>query len=627
MTDNDFLLDESQIAPPRTVRIDFDDGSFALRSPVALKPYARCIGEWIERWARETPDALAFAERDESGEGWRKLDYRALRQAVGAVAQALLDMKLPEGKPIAILSDNAIDHAVLMLAAMHIGRTACSLSSAYSRMAKDPSRLHGMLQALQPALIYASDAKVYGGALAGSGVEAVAVFSRNADAHAGALPFAQLLQASETPAVMQAYEAVLPDTHAKYLLTSGSTGKPKVVINTHRMLCANQQMMAQTWRFLGDDGPLAASPPPPAGGSPAWGGPAPAHEKPVLVDWLPWSHTFGANHNLNMVLCHGGALYIDEGRPAPGLIEKTVRNLREVKPTLLFNVPRGFDMLLPFLEADDALAAEVFSRLRLAFYAAAALAPSTWQRLEAVAKRVRPERPLWLTTSWGATETSPAITSAHWKLDGAGCIGAPLPGLELKFVPNGQKLEMRVKGVSVFPGYRHAPRETSEAFDEEGYYRIGDAGYLADPEHAERGVIFNGRVAEDFKLSSGTWVSVGTLRVKLVSMLAPHVQDVVLTGHDSDEIGMLVFPAPQAEPQALAARIAEVLRTLREEGAGSSQCPTRALVLAEPPSLDAGEITDKGYINQRAVLTRRAVEVARLHAGAHNDLQVIKLRS
>ncbi|TWD90496.1 feruloyl-CoA synthase [Variovorax beijingensis] len=604
MNDDDFLLDQSQIAPPRTVRIDFDDGSFALRSPMALKPYARCIGEWLERWARETPDALAFAERDDSGEGWRKLDYRALREAVGGVAQALLDLALPAAKPIVILSDNAIDHAVLMLAAMHIGRTACSLSSAYSRLARDPSRLHGMLQALQPALIYASDARIYGGALAGCGVEAVTVFSRHADAHAGALPFAQLLQARETSAVMQAYEAILPDTHAKYLLTSGSTGKPKVVINTHRMLCANQQMMAQTWRFL-------------------------AHEKPVLVDWLPWSHTFGGNHNLHMVLAHGGALYIDEGRPAPGLIEKTVRNLREVKPTLLFNVPRGFDMLLPFLEADDALAREVFSRLRLAFYAAAALAPSTWQRLEAVARRVRPERPLWLTTSWGATETSPAITSAHWKLDGAGCIGAPLPGLELKFVPNGQKLEMRVKGVSVFPGYRHAPRETAEAFDEEGYYRIGDAGFLADPAEPSQGVIFNGRVAEDFKLSSGTWVSVGTLRVKLVSMLAPHVQDVVLTGHDRDEIGMLVFASPQAAslaPQALAGRIAEVLRRLRSEGAGSSQCPACALVLSEPPSLDAGEITDKGYINQRAVLVRRAAEVARLHAGADHDLQVIRLR-
>jgi feruloyl-CoA synthase len=598
----DFLLDESLIAPPRTVRIDFDDGSFALRSPMALKPYARCIGDWLERWAHETPDALAFAERDETGEGWRKLDYRALRRAAGAVAQALLDMNLPTGRPVVILSDNAIDHAVLMLATMHIGRTACSLSSAYSRMAKDPSRLHGMLQALQPGLVYASDAKVYGASLAGCGVEAVAVFSRNADAHPGAVPFDRLLATEETPAVMQAFAGVLPDTHAKYLLTSGSTGKPKVVINTHRMLCANQQMMAQTWRFL-------------------------AQEKPVLVDWLPWSHTFGANHNLHMVLCHGGALYIDEGRPAPGLIEKTVRNLREVKPTLLFNVPRGFDMLLPFLEADDALAAEVFSRLRLAFYAAAALAPSTWQRLEAVAQRVRPTRPLWLTTSWGATETSPAITSAHWKLDGAGCIGAPLPGLELKFVPNGEKLEMRVKGVSVFAGYRDAPRETAEAFDEEGYYRIGDAGFLASPGEPAHGVIFNGRVAEDFKLSTGTWVSVGTLRVKLVSLLAPHVQDVVLTGHDRDEIGMLVFASPQAaslSAEALGERIAGVLRALRDEGAGSSQCPACALVLAEPPSLDAGEITDKGYINQRAVLTRRAAEVARLHARAPGDAQVVR---
>ncbi|GAA4343302.1 feruloyl-CoA synthase [Variovorax defluvii] len=596
-----FFDDDTQLAPPRTLRIDFDDGSFALRSPVALKPYARCIGEWLERWARETPDAVALAERDEYGQGWRRLDYRALRRAVGSVAQGLLDLGVPADKPVVILSDNAIDHAVLMLATMHIGRTACSLSSAYSRMAKDPSRLHAMLQALQPALIYASDAKVYGSAIAGCGVEAIRVFSRNADT--ASIPFERLLATAETPAVMQAFEAIHPDTHAKYLLTSGSTGKPKVVINTHRMLCANQQMIAQTWRFLDQ-------------------------EPPVLVDWLPWSHTFGANHNFNMVLCHGGALYIDEGRPAPGLIEKTVRNLREVRPTLLFNVPRGYDMLLPFLEADGALAAESMSRLRLCFYAAAALAPSTWQRLEAVAQRARPDKPLWLTTSWGATETSPAITSAHWKLDGAGCIGAPLPGLELKFVPNGDKLEMRVKGVSVFPGYRDAPQESARAFDEEGYYRIGDAGYLADAARPERGVIFNGRVAEDFKLGSGTWVSVGTLRVELVSRLAPLAQDVVITGHDRDCVGMLVFPSAQAAampPDALAAALHRTMAAMREAGAGSSQCPVRALVLATPPDIDAGEITDKGYINQRAVLSRRAAEVERLHAAHAGDSAVVRL--
>ena len=602
MAPNGFLDDARQIAPPRALRIDFDDGSFALRSPVALRPYARCVGEWLERWARETPDAIALAERDDSGEGWRQLDYRALRQAVGAVAQGLLDLGVPAQRPMVILSDNAIDHAVLMLAALHIGRTACSLSSAYSRTARDPARLHGMLRALDPALVYASDARLYGAALDGLPLDAPRVFSRHADDVPGALGFERLLQTPETPAVRQAFEAILPDDHAKYLLTSGSTGRPKVVINTHRMLCANQQMMAQTWRFLDD-------------------------EKPVLVDWLPWSHTFGGNHNLHMVLSHGGALYIDEGRPAPGLIEKTLRNLREVRPTLLFNVPRGFDMLLPFLEADDALAAEVMSRLRLAFYAAAALAPSTWQRLEAVARRVRPAQPLWLTTSWGATETSPAITSAHWRLDGAGCIGAPLPGLELKFVPNGDKLEMRVKGVSVFPGYRNAPRETAEAFDDEGYYRIGDAGYLTDPARPERGVMFHGRVAEDFKLASGTWVSVGTLRVELVSRLAPLVQDIVVTGHDRSEIGLLVFASPQAAAQpreALHAALLGVMRTLRDAGAGSSQSPVRALVLGAPPDIDAGEITDKGYINQRAVLTRRAAEVARLHADAH-DPEVVRL--
>ncbi|KQO32293.1 feruloyl-CoA synthase [Acidovorax sp. Leaf84] len=585
-----FLDDDTQIALALTTQTRADDGSITLQSPVPLGDYARCIGEWLEHWARETPDALALAERDEKGEHWRRLTYGELRRDVGAVAQSLLDLKLPADRPVAILSDNAVDHAVLMLAAMHVGLASCSLSSAYAR-SKDCTRLHSMLAALGPSLVYASDARAYAPALAGSASDALQVFSRHADEVPGALPFARLLQGVETPAVRQAFDAIAPDDHAKYLLTSGSTGRPKVVINTHRMLCANQQMMAQTWPFL-------------------------THEKPVLVDWLPWSHTFGGNHNLNMVLCHGGSLYIDEGRPVPGLIEKTVRNLRDVKPTMLFNVPRGFDMLLPFLEADEQLAAEVLSRMRLAFYAAAALAPSTWQRLEALALRVRPAQPLWLTTSWGSTETSPAVTSAHWRLEKAGCIGAPLPGLALKLVPNGSKLEMRVKGVSVFPGYRNAPAETAAAFDSEGFYRIGDAGYLVDPERPERGVVFNGRVAEDFKLSSGSWVSVGTLRVELISQLAPLVQDIVLTGHNHDEVGMLVFPsaAGAADPAKLTATLQGVMRARRNAGAGSSQCPTRALVLAQPPDADSGEITDKGYINQGAVLARRAADVTLLQA-------------
>jgi feruloyl-CoA synthase len=592
----DFLHDPDQIAPPQTLRLDFDDGSFALRSPVALRPYARCIGEWLERWARETPNATALAERTPDGSAWRQLDYGRLRQAVGAVAQALLDMRLPPGRPIVILSDNAIDHAVLMLAAMHMGRAACSLSSAYSRTAKDFSRLRGMLDLLGPALVYASDAKAYSHAMAACDISVPCVFSANAGDWLGAHPFDALLATSETPAVQQAFEAITPDDHAKYLMTSGSTGRPKAVINTHRMLCANQQMMAQTWRFL-------------------------AHERPVLVDWLPWSHTFGGNHNLHMVLAHGGTLYIDEGRPAPGLLEKTARNLREVQPTLWFNVPRGFDMLLPLMEADDTLAADILARLRLAFYAAAALAPSTWRRLQAVAERVRPGRSLWLTTSWGCTETSPAITSAHWQLDGAGCIGSPLPGMEIRFVPNAGKLEMRIKGVTVTPGYRNSPRETAAAFDDEGYYRIGDAGRLVDAERPEAGIVFDGRVSEDFKLSSGTWVSVGTLRVELVSRLAPLVQDLVIAGHDREAIGLLVFAsaAGQQQPKALRDALRRVMREQIAADAGSARSPACALVLDSAPDLEAGEITDKGYVNQRAVLECRAAQVEQLFASPRDE--------
>jgi feruloyl-CoA synthase len=372
-----------------------------------------------------------------------------------------------------------------------------------------------------------------------------------------------------------------------------------VAINTHRMLCANQQMIAQTWRFL-------------------------RTEKPVLLDWLPWSHTFGGNHNLNMVLCHGGTLYIDEGRPVPGAIEKTVHNLKHCRPNIHFNVPRGLDMLMGFMEADLDFARQVLTPLRAVFYAGAALPQASWQRLQGIAAKVRDE-PLWLTTSWGSTETAPAVTSAHWQLDGAGCIGLPLPGTELKFIPNGEKLELRVKGVNVFPGYRRAPQLSADAFDEEGYYKIGDAGYLVDPAHPERGVMFDGRVAEDFKLTTGTWVSVGTLRVKLVSALAPLVTDAVITGHDRDSIGALAFLSPTGlamEAEALHGQVRQALLALKA-GGGSSQCPARVMLLTESPSADAGEITDKGYINQRAVLARRAVDVATLH-GDTLDPRVVR---
>lgn len=590
--------DPGALAPARVLRDDLPGGGFVLRSAEALQPFARCIGDWLEHWARTTPNALFLAERE--GTGWRSLSYGQARSSVGRIAQGLLDLQLPPGKPVVVLSDNSVDHALLALATMHLGRAVCTVSSAYCRLTKDYTKVHAILDALDPALVYAAEPNVYGPPIASWAARGnrPIVLSHGAAELPGAIGFHQLAAAAESPAVMQAFATITPETHAKYLLTSGSTGTPKVVVNTHRMLCANQQQIAQAWPFLGRH-PLR------------------------LLDWLPWSHTFGANHNFNLVLAHGGSLHIDEGRPMPGLIEKTVANLREVRPNFFFNVPRGFDMLLPFLENDEGFARDFFAPLEGIFYAGAALPQSLWQRIEAVAARVR-ERPIWFTSSWGATETAPAVTSVHWAIDRAGCIGAPLPGVELKFLPSGDKLEMRVRGPNVFPGYRNAPELSAQAFDEGGYYRIGDAGRLVDPADPSQGVAFDGRVAEDFKLMSGTWVSVGTLRVRAVAALSPLAADVVVTGHDQEEVGLLVFPSPAAkalDPAERAAKVQAALAALRAEGGGSSQSPTRALLLAEPPNADAGEITDKGYINQRAVLARRAGQVQALYSSApHPDL-------
>jgi feruloyl-CoA synthase len=583
-----FFNNPQLLAPAQTLREDLGQGVFVLRSPEPLRPYARCVGEWLEHWAAHTPDAPAFAEATTTG--WRMLNWRELRQQVGAVAQGLLNLKLPTDQPIVVLSDNALDHLLLLLAGQHIGQAVCTVSSAYCRLAgQDFSRVHTILATLAPALVYASSAAAYGQALVGVVPGAVRVFSEGAETVPGALSFASLAASTETRAVHDAFARITPDTHAKYLLTSGSTGQPKVVINTHRMLCANQQMLAQTLRFL-------------------------ELEKPVLLDWLPWSHTFGGNHNVNLVLRNGGTLYIDDGRPMPGAIDRTVAHLREVQPTVYFNVPRGYDMLLPALEADRELARHFFAKLRMVFYAGAGMPMATWQRLEAVAKPVRSE-PLWLTTSWGSTETAPANTFANWQLDRPGVIGLPLAGVELKFVPNGEKMEMRVRGEHIFPGYRGNAKASAESFDEDGYYCIGDAGYLRDPADPLQGVVFDGRVAEDFKLNSGTWVSVGTLRVRLVSALAPYVQDAVITGHDHHEIGALLFLTDAGRalaPAVLAEHLRSGLRALRAEGGGSSQTPACVLALTDMPNAAVGEITDKGYVNQRLVLSRRAADVQTL---------------
>lgn len=591
-----FFDNPGMLAPPRVTRIDLARGGFILACSEPLGEVTRCIGDWLEYWAERTPNAMFLAERDADGE-WVKLTYAAAREQVGRLAQGLLDLGIAPQAPVVCLSDNSLDQALLMLATMHLGRPFATVSSAYSRLAKDYSKVAAIIQELEPGVLYAGDGAVYGSAIRASAVRCPVVLSYNAYEVEGSLTLAELLRTRETPAVMAEFVRITPDTHAKYLLTSGSTGRPKIAINTHRMLCANQQQIQQSWPFLRE-------------------------EKPVIVSWLPWSHTFGTNHNFNMVLCNGGSFYIDEGRPLPGLMEKSVRNLREVQPNLYFNVPRGFDALIAFLEQDESFARDFFGRLRAVFYAAAALPQSTWDRLERAAQKVLGEK-VWFTSAWGATEASPLLTNVHWRLDGPGCIGLPVAGTSIKFLPNGDKLEMRVKGPQVFPGYLNNPDKTAEAFDDDGYYKIGDAGLLVDPQRPEKGIVFNGRVAEDFKLTTGTWVSVGTLRVRAVTALAPYAQDVVVTGHDRDEVGLLIFPSAAAKDLPtgdLHAHIREGLRRLKAEGGGgSSQSPTRAMLLDEPPNMDAGEITDKGYINQRAVLARRAAEVVSLHSSPKLD--------
>ena len=424
------------------------------------------------------------------------------------------------------------------------------------------------------------------------------------------------LKSSGEPArVDRAFAAVSPETIAKFLFTSGSTDEPKGVITTQRMLCSNQQAITQIWPFVS--------------------------EVPVLVDWLPWHHTFGGSHNFNLILTNGGTLYIDGGRPVPGRFDETLANLREVAPTISFNVPRAYDLLVTALRSEAALRERFFSRLQLIFYAAAALPQNLWEALETLSFETL-GRKLPMVSSWGLTETAPMATSCHFQADRSGVIGVPIPGCELKLVASAGKLEARVRGPNVAPGYWKRPDLTAKFFDEEGFFKTGDSVRFVDPEHPEHGLFFDGRIGEDFKLSTGTWVSVGALRIKAIAELAPVAQDVVDTGHDRDEVGFLIFPnfeaceglcddtSSAASPaqvltcEPVRARVAAGLRALKQEGGGSSSYATRAMLLEEPPSIDANEITDKGYINQRAVLQNRAQLVEKLyHTPA--DASVISL--
>jgi feruloyl-CoA synthase len=535
------------------------------------------------------PEREFLVERDRSG-AWRSLRYGEVLAAVRGLGQYLIDLGLGPSRPLALLGGNSVDHALLQLAAMHAGVPVSPVSPAYSLLSRDHAKLKLLVDQLDPGAIHVPDRAPFGPALSALGLD-VPLLVSNPETAQGAIDVTSASRTVAGPRLDDAFGALTSDTIAKILFTSGSTGVPRGVVNTQRMLCSNQAAISAGWPFLEE-------------------------RPPVTVDWLPWSHTFGGNHNFFMLLWHGGTLYIDGGKPAPGAFDETLKNLREVAPTLYFNVPRAFDMLVTELERDDELARRFFSELDLIFYAAAALSQSTWERLERVSERVRGDR-VTMVSAWGSTETSPLITQVHMAIDRAGVIGTPAPGCELAFVPSGHKLEMRVKGPNVTPGmWLRGGGVASLTTDERGFYAMGDAGKLANPDDPSSGVIFDGRTAENFKLASGTWVHVGELRIAAISACAPLVQDAVVTGPDREEVGLLLFVTPEAlRLPDLPDRLRTSLTAFNQVHAGNSARVTRALVLREPASIDAGEITDKGYLNQRALLENRASDVARLYDG------------
>jgi feruloyl-CoA synthase len=581
---------------PRVATERRADGTLLLRSEVEPGSYAPSMAHLFRAGSEAHPSRTLAASRD--GDEWQTLTWGDARAGADALAQALLEHRLGPDRPLMVLSPNSLDQLLLTLAAHTAGIPIVPISPAYSLMSRDHERIRQMVALTTPGAVFADDGDAYAPALAATQPHVPVQLVARGSAE-GARRLDDLLQTGPTGAVDEAVTSLGPESVAKILFTSGSTGYPKGVINTHRMLTSNQQALGRIWPFLHT-------------------------EPPVLVDWLPWSHTFGGNHNLNQVLAYGGSLYIDDGKPAPRFFERTISALREVPPTVYYNVPAGYALLAPRLESDRDFATAFFSRLRFMFYAAAALPQDLWERLRAVADDVA-DHDVPLTASWGTTETAPAATSAHFRSARCGCIGVPLPGVTLKLVAAEDKYEIRVSGPNVTPGYHGNEQATAAAFDEDGFYRTGDAVRLIDEERPEEGLMFAGRLAEDFKLATGTWVHVGMLRTSLLSH-ARVLTDAVIAGHDREFAGALAWvnqnearsvcgtneDVPLDHP-ILRARLAQALAAMNE-GEGSARCIQRLLLLAEPPDIDAGEITDKGYINQRRVLERRADQVARLYA-------------
>jgi len=574
-----------------------DDGTIYLRPKKTLGDYPVRLTDRLHHWAGAEPERVFMAER-EAGGGWRQITYAQLLVAARHIASALLARGLSAERPIVILSGNSIDHALVAFAALYAGIPFCPVSPAYSLVSKDYGKLAYLMKLLTPGLVFADDAGKFADALSANVPEETEIAaSRGAVPGRRVTMLADLLATPQHSGLDAAHEAIGPDTIAKFLLTSGSTGNPKAVINTQRMICANQVMLRETLAFLKD-------------------------EPPVIVDWLPWNHTFGGNHNIGLTLFNGGSMYLDEGKPMPGGIEETVRNLREISPTVYFNVPKGYESLLPYLRDDKALRAKFFHRLHAMFFSGAALSPFVWNSLDELAVAETGYRVPML-TGLGATETAPFFMSVKPATSRSGHVGLPVLGNDAKLLPNNGKLEVRARGPNVTPGYWRQPELTAKAFDEEGFYKFGDALKPVDANDFDKGFDFDGRIAEDFKLASGTWVSVGPLRARFVAACAPLVRDVVIAGINRDEISALVVldldgcrlinPTLPIDDLAGTASDPLIREAFRERltmflaaATGSSTRVTRAVLLDTPLSIDRGEVTDKGSINQRAVLDHRS---------------------
>jgi feruloyl-CoA synthase len=588
------------------------DGTGYLKAKVPLQPWPQRMTDRLLHWAQVAPDRSFMARRAKNADGttgdWVHLSYAHALDAARCIGQALLDRGLSAERPVLIVSENDLEHAQIALGCLYAGIPWAPASPAYSLVSQDFDKLRHLVNTLTPGLVYAADAPRYERALLATLGEDVEIVTGIGSVPGRATTsFAALRATAPTPAVDAAMQATGPDTIVKFLFTSGSTKLPKAVINTQRMWCANQQQMAQSM-------PVLADPDTP----------------PVLVDWLPWNHTFGGNHNVGLTLMHGGTLYIDDGKPTPALIGETLRNLREIAPTVYFNVPTGFEAIANAMKTDTRLRDTLLSRVRMFFYAGAALAQPVWDTLHAVQEQAIGER-IVMGTGLGMTESGPFgifITRPEVK---SGDLGLPAPGLELKLVPSGDKVEVRYRGPNITPGYWRSPEATAESFDEEGFFCTGDAVTWIDPAQPDLGLRFDGRIAEDFKLATGTFVSVGPLRAKIIAAGAPFVQDAVITGLNEKEVGAMLFTTPAvrtlaglpaeapladvlAHPAVLA-HFQQVVNDLAAQSTGSANRVARCILLAEPPSIDKGEVTDKGSINQRAVLKHRADLVAALHAG------------